>query len=210
MTDKSPYLEKDKEITISKGDKLPHWHQDGKIQYVTFRLADSLPQAKIAELKNIIESFKTNHPQPWDADTTAEYHKVKSPLYEKLLDNGYGKCILKNPAIRTIIKDAIMFYDNECYEVIAYVIMPNHIHLLIKMIGDNSLSPLIQSIKQFSARQINIMLNRTGRVWMKRYFDRIVRSGRNLNYYINYIKENPKFIKTGEYSLYVKNSVSCD
>lgn len=203
MTDISPYLEKDKEIIITQGDKLPHWHQSGKIQFVTFRLADSLPQTKVAELSSIIESFKSHHPLPWDEATTIEYHKVISPQFERLLDNGYGSCLLRSPDVRKLVENAIMFYNNDRYEVIACVIMPNHVHILLQLNGSYTLAPIMQSIKRYSAKLINQQLNRTGSVWMKRYFDRIVRSERNLNHYVNYIVKNPKFLREGEFSLYI-------
>lgn len=199
----NPYLEKDKPIEISSKDKLPHWHQDGKIQFITFRLADSLPQSKVNELKEKIQIFENHHPRPWDETTLIEYHKIVSPEYEKFLDNGYGECILKESRFRRIIKEAIFYYNDSKYEVIAFVIMPNHVHLLLRILKNNKLNKIMQSIKRYSAREINKQLNRDGALWMKRYFDRIVRNREHLNHCLNYIKENPKYLKQGEYLLYI-------
>lgn len=64
----SPFLDNYDSIEVSTGGNLPHWHKDGIIQYVTFRRADSLPQEKIKEMKEHIDIFKKNKPEPWNND----------------------------------------------------------------------------------------------------------------------------------------------
>jgi len=199
----SPFLDRTEEIIISTGDILPHWHQSGKIQFVTFRLADSLPQVKIIELKSLISNFERQHPKPWDETIIAKYHKIIGPRYERLLDNGYGDCILKGRNCQEIIKNSIFFYNDNKYNIIAFVIMPNHVHILLKLNDDYRLGTVIQSIKRHTAREINKLLVRKGAVWMKGYFDRIVRSEDHLKHYINYIINNPRHSSPGEFYLFV-------
>lgn len=172
----SPFLNRRAEITVSTGD-LPHWHQDGKIQFVTFRLSDSLPQTKIEALKHEIADFSAKHPRPWNEDVKKEYWKVIGPVQHKLLDNGYGACILKDPCIHKIVSDAILFMDGRKYHVLAFVIMPNHVHMLL--------------------------VGRTGSVWKKEYFDRIIRNERHLLNCLDYIRKNPRCLREGEYQVYV-------
>lgn len=94
----SKFLNFDQPIDKHTGGNLPHWHQDGKIQFVTFRLADSLPTAVIEELKYRKETFLRNHPRPWDMTVQKEYWNQIGPMAEQLLDNGHGSCLLRHPA----------------------------------------------------------------------------------------------------------------
>lgn len=203
LTD-NPFLEKSEEVEISTHDKLPHWHQDGKIQYVTFRLADSLPQSELKEIKGMIDSFKERNPEPWDKSVMLQYHRQVGAKFEEYLDNGLGECIFRNKECRDVLKDVIMFYDNVKYDVLAFVIMPNHVHLLLRLIDRNKLGKIMQSIKRQSSREINNRLNRQGTIWMKRYFDRIVRSEDHLKHYLSYIRDNPRFLMPGDFYLYVR------
>lgn len=77
-TESSPYLDRRAEITVATGD-LPHWHQDGKYQFVTFRLADSLPQTKIVDLRRIIDQFAVAHPRPWTEDVKKNIGVLLAP-----------------------------------------------------------------------------------------------------------------------------------
>ena len=195
----------DEEISITFKDNLPHADQKGKYQYVTFRLADSLPSSKCKELKAITEDFLELNPKPWNHETLIRYWQSIGHLENKLLDNGYGECLLRRPEVREIVSSAIKHFDGERYDIIAYVIMPNHVHLLIQCKESYSISQIISSIKRFSANQVNKLLNRKGPFWMKRYFDRLPRNEEDFTHYIKYIKANPYFLQPSEYTLYVRD-----
>ena len=197
------FYDSHKPKAVTNRGLLPHWHQDRKVQYVTFRLGDSLPATLRSQIKFQIEQFYIHHPQPWDKDTQKEFYNIIDKRTEDYLDNGYGSCILKQKSIRDIVSKAIMYKDNVDYNVIAFVIMPNHVHLLIQPLEDNLLSNILHSIKRFTAASINKALNRHGQLWMKESFDRIVRGPEHLNHYIEYIKNNPKNLPSDHYQLYV-------
>ena len=199
------FLDWDAPLTIFHGDKLPHWHQDGKTQFVTFRLADSLPQDKVAEIKGLISNFEILHPKPWDKNTVSEYNKLVGPILERNLDNGYGECVLGDEAVRGIVEEAITRCDGDTYEVLAYVIMPNHVHILVNMSAERTLGMFIKYIKGSTSHKINQLLNRQGALWMRRYFDRIVRSEDHLKHYIHYIYNNPRHLPPSSYTLYIKH-----
>ncbi|MDE5687827.1 MAG: transposase [Paramuribaculum sp.] len=205
MTDvaDNPFLDTTDDIEMRSGGNLPHWHQNGKIQYVTFRLADSLPQTKIRELNELTSNFEHCHPKPWDEATKLEYSKLLGPVEERLLHNGYGRCVLRNECCRKILSEAIKKCDRINYRVIAYVIMPNHVHLLIQLYGDNKLEKIMHSIKRHSARKINELLGFSGTLWLKESFDRLGRSDDHLKHCISYIKSNPRGFPPEEYELYL-------
>ena len=199
----SKFLNFDQPIDKHTGGNLPHWHQDGKIQFVTFRLADSLPTAVIEELKYRKETFLRNHPRPWDMTVQKEYWNQIGPMAEQLLDNGHGSCLLRHHAVRSIVASALHHNDGVHYNLIAYVIMPNHVHLLLHLPGNSELPRILQSIKGYTAAQINRLMNRKGKLWMRESFDRIVRSYSHLNQCLNYIKHNPSTLPASDYTLYL-------
>ena len=184
------FMERDKYINIT-GSTLPHWHQDNKVQFVTFRLADSLPQVKLAELSNFKEEWLRSHPEPWSQATQEEYDHIIRRKVDKWLDQGYGECILQSEDIRKIVVDALLFYHGKRYILHHFVIMPNHVHLLITPIGDDTVMKSIGSVKQFTANAINKLLGRSGEVWQRNVFDRMVRDANNYEKYVQYINQNP-------------------
>ncbi len=200
-----PFLDWSEDIIKRYSGNLPHWHQSGKMQFVTFRLGDSLPQNKNQDIKKIRVQFEENHKRPWDEKVTKLYHSMVGPVCEKLLDNGYGSCILRDPEVRRYLTDSFFFRDGKRYDLWAYVIMPNHVHVLMSDLLGEDINIILKSIKQYSANRMNKHLHRRGDVWMHNNFDRMVRSGVHFEYCLDYILANPKFLRRGEYELYVKD-----
>ena len=199
----SPFLEKRKPVAVTLCDNLPHWHQQGKIQFVTFRLADSLPQILISEIKSNVETFNRAHPKPWDESTVTEYKQNIIGRYEKYLDSGYGSCLLRNQNARQFLVEAMKFHNGKSCKIIAYVVMPNHVHILMQLLSDFTLDKIIQSIKRYSSVRIRQLLNISDKIWMRRYFDRLVRDEEDLVRYIEYVCENPRYLREGDFELYV-------
>lgn len=134
-----------------------------------------------------------------------EYWKIIGPLEHRLMDNGYGSCLLKYPQYRQILIDTIAFKDHVDYEVDSYVIMPNHVHMLIIPLGNNKIESILHSIKRFSARQINKLAGRTGRFWMRESFDRLVRNEDDYFRCYHYILANPRFLPSGTFTIYTSH-----
>ncbi|MGN1218319.1 MAG: transposase, partial [Phocaeicola sp.] len=181
--------------------QLPHWHQNDCVQFVTFRLADSLPQSKLIEYKQIKDEWLAAHPKPWDDATQEEYDRIIGTKIDKWLDAGYGSCILQDGRIRKIVEDSILHFNGEKYNVHCYVIMPNHVHVLLSPIGDNLVQSIVGSWKKFSAHEINKRLNQTGSVWERESFDRMVRNNEDFDAKLNYIGANPKNLPSSSYTL---------
>ena len=180
---------------------LPHWEQTGKITFVTFRLKDSMPQEVINTYKEIQKEFIRTHPQPWTPETYTEYNKVYTASMERYVDSGYGSCILKYPSIRKHLIEAIEYYDNNRYLIYAYVIMPNHVHILLSVFPGYELNELISSVMRFSATRINRHTGRSGVLWQEEPFDTLVRSYNHYLHLVNYIRENPQALQTDMYQL---------
>ena len=181
-------------------------HQDETMQFVTFRLADSLPKSACEDLYERVRLFNAAHPQPWDRTTKLLYWKEFGPIQQRYLDNGYGECWLKYPQCRQILMDAIAFKDNVNYIVDSYVIMPNHVHVLFQPLGKNKTEDIMHSIKRHSAREINKLLGRSGRFWMKESFDRMVRGEDDHKRHYHYILANPRFLPDGWFTVYIRGN----
>lgn len=183
---------------------LPHWSSDGSIYWVTFRLADSLPQDKLAVWRAERGVWLERHPEPWDDEAWREYDERFGQRLEAWLDAGAGECVLRRPEIRAEVERCLRHFDGERYDLGDWVIMPNHVHLLIRPGRGRVLSRILQGIKGVSARNCNALLGTTERkFWQEESYDHIVRSEAQLRHYIRYIADNPvkARLKPGEYSV---------
>ena len=198
------FLDKHAPIDVTHGSYLPHWEQDGNYQFVTFRLADSLPQDRIRELKAMSDNFLKQHPKPWNRDTEISYWRIIGPIEQRLLDAGMGSCLLRSPDVRAVVSDALRHYDEVRYVVMAYVIMPNHVHLLVKGVDGYSVKETMKSVKGFTGKVINRICQKQGVLWAESY-DRQIRNEDHLKYTINYILRNPRFLRSDEYEIYLKD-----
>ena len=153
---------------------LPHFDQPGLVQMITFRLADALPREAVIKLGQI--------------------EQRKPDLYrraESWLDAGYGACVLGTPEAAQVVSDALRHFDQQRYVLFAWVIMPNHVHVLIETRVGWSISAVVHSWKSFTANTVNRQLGRTGPLWQREYFDRAIRDERHFWAVVDYIHNNP-------------------
>lgn len=203
----SKYLDRSKEIEKHRPNALPHWQQSDKLIFVTWRLADSLPQEKLAKLEKEKAQWLEQYPQPWDEATEEEYHETFSNKIDRWLDAGEGECILRMPEVAEIVEGALLHFDRERYVMDSFVVMPNHVHVLFQLKDGFALEDVMHSWKSFTAKKINEMLGRSGEVWQRDYWDRMVRGGRHLVNLRKYLGRNPERAKLrdGEFVLYLAN-----
>ena len=180
-----------------RGD-LPHWEQDGKLYFVTFRLADSLP-AEIVLLK--LQEYN----QLRDAcQSTEETHlRVLKDTIDKYLDSGVGKCWLKDLSIREQVIKTLHESDGSDYDLIQYVIMPNHLHLILRTALGKSLKNIIGNIKRKSTYRINRLIGKSVTLWQREYYDYLIRNIQELDILREYIRENPTNLPSSSYHLYL-------
>src|SRR5436189_1679885 len=176
---------------MQKRGHLPHWQQTGATYFVTFRLADSIPADVLAEWKCERAAWLKRHPQPWDWKTAREYMRRFEEEREHWLDQGHGSCLLREPRAAAIVAESLKHFDRQRYLVDGYVVMPNHVHVLFKPLGKNSLADILHSWKSFTAQALNREMNRAGALWMHESFDTIVRDAEHLCACREYIAQNP-------------------
>jgi len=155
---------------------LPHFDSPETLQFVTFRLLDSLPLEALEKLRLVVGAIA-------DSDRDA------------FLDAGSGNCWLGQPEIARIVEDALLHFDGERYRLIVWTIMPNHVHVLIEPLVGQGLGNIVGSWKRFSARMANRALGRSGPFWQDDYWDTYIRSERHFVSTVSYIENNP--VKAG-------------
>ncbi len=158
---------------------LPHFDAGEVFQSITFRLYDSMPQELLAQ---------------WKKEMTRESEQIEDKLrwrIESYLDQGGGACHLSDPHIASIVQSALLHFDGERYRLSAWVLMPNHVHLLAAPSNAHSLSNIMHSIKSYTAQEANKILRTKGRFWVEDYFDRYIRNAKHFENAKSYIEENP-------------------
>jgi REP element-mobilizing transposase RayT len=193
----------DRDSLISKRRRaLPHWEQSGCSYFVTFRLADSLPMSALKHLREWKERWLQNQPKPWTERTLRELDMGYSRRIERWLDSGLGSCCLRVQENREIVVSAIEYFDGERYFLDSFVVMPNHVHVLLTLNASISLAKAVHSWKSYSSHKIGPKLSGPQTLWMSEYFDHIVRSEQQIERFRNYIRENPlkARLRTDEYT----------
>lgn len=171
---------------------LPHWRQDRATYAVTFRQADSLPQNLLQALKRWRTIWEKNHPVP---RTEADWKKFAQEITnrtERWLDEGYGSCVFSDSTFSKTMSEALLHFQDERHITHCFVVMPNHVHAIIRPINGFELENCLQRMKQFVSLRVNRATERSGSLWEAESYDRIVRDEEHLWNVVQYIGRNPK------------------
>lgn len=167
---------------------LPHFDAPGLQQSITFRLFDAVPLAVLEDWREDLgwlESLPATDPRVVELQN-------RIARYE---DAHHGECWLRQPAIAQMVEDALLHFDAQRYRLLAWCIMPNHVHVLIEMCDGWPLDDILHTWKSYTAHEANRMLRRTGPFWFREYFDRFIRNEEHYRNTVEYIINNP--VKTG-------------
>lgn len=191
---------------------LPHWYFPGAAHFVTFRLAATLPREALDLLRQRKEEFlrqkRPRHVSP--TQFRQRMHKQLFLEYDRYLDAGNGPKWLGVAAVAALLRRSIYFWHNKKYDLMAYSIMPNHVHLLVLPhdrgsepqpggevvdIGEccdakSPLASIMHSIKSYTAHRANRILRRSGEFWQHESYDHWVRDEEELERIVQYINAN--------------------
>jgi len=170
---------------------LPHWRQKGATYFVTFRLADALPQEKLNQIKRMRDSWEREHPPPRSEQQWEDFARVIMRRTEAWMDEGYGECFFRDAGLAGIMAAACRYFQDQRHVTFCYCVMPNHCHVAVKPLSDYELEQILDSWKGYVAFQVNKLLGRHGALWQEESYDRIVRDEEHLFRVVQYIGNNP-------------------
>ncbi|HEU0010748.1 MAG TPA: transposase [Verrucomicrobiae bacterium] len=170
---------------------LPHCDFPDLVQFVTFRLEDSMPVSRSGEWKHLL---------------AIEDVREKRIRLEEYLDRGIGKCQLRDSHIAALVEQAILHRHGEQYEMLAWVVMPNHFHVLVH-VWRTPLWKMVQRWKTWVAthaerraparreskyqQRAEQELGAPAGFWQREYWDTYMRDAEQERKSIRYIEGNP-------------------
>lgn len=182
------------DIDIRERGRLPHWEKEEGVYFVTFRLSDSLPQHILEKLDHEREQAEKVLAVLDRELSHAEKRKIDmlfSDRVNEYLDKGYGESYMRNPVIADIVAKALTHFDGDRYHLYSWCVMPNHVHVVFRTLQRNKLEEILHSWKSYTSNRINDQLGRTGEVWQREYYDRLVRDKGEFGNVIRYVLNNP-------------------
>jgi REP element-mobilizing transposase RayT len=159
---------------------LPHF--DGIVipQFISLHLADSVP-------REVLDRWRLE----LNTRGSMQDKILLQRRIERYADQGYGEAYLKDSRLAEMVQETLLNDDGSKYYLSAWVIMPNHIHMLVMRFDNSTLSDIMQVFKSITSHKANKTLRRSGQFWMLEYFDRYIRTAERHRNTIRYIENNP-------------------
>lgn len=198
---------------------LPHVRLTEATYFVTFRLADSIPKSVLESWRlqraewlkahGVDPDLQNTDSEAWrnayfsiPSDMRAVFEQQQRCQFFVEIDKCHGSCILRHSNQRQIVVQALEYFHGQRIWCGDYVVMPNHVHILIQPFPGMRLEEWLYSVKKFTGRRIDLELKEEkNSVWQKESYDRIVRNSNELRRMRKYIADNPSKLLPGAYSL---------
>jgi REP element-mobilizing transposase RayT len=167
----------------------PHFESSETTEHVTFHLEDSLPQTVLLQLEAELKTL------PAGKQDVERRERVDAGI-----DAGHGSCGLRQPGIADMVQGSLLTFDSQRYRLLAWVVMPNHVHVLFQPINGWTVAKIVASWKKFAGRKICDPRRDSGEepgapIWHRAYWDRYICDQIHLLPVIKYIHRNP--VKAG-------------
>jgi REP element-mobilizing transposase RayT len=167
---------------------IPHFEGTEAIQHVTFHLADSLPKSALDRIESELISLP-------EEKRPSERRK----RLDAWIDSGYGSCVLRQPVVAEMVEQTLLRFDGKRYVLLAWVVMPNHVHAVFDPKAGWSTGGTVAAWKRVTARKILEYLKipnegiggPKGPIWHREYWDRYARNEFHLQQMIQYVHQNP-------------------
>ncbi len=177
------------DVVVRKRGAIPHWHVPGGLYFVTYRLAHSVPQVIERRLTELSRQLEAARACDYADESTRLIERELFRLSDAELDRGLGACHLKEPRIGDLVMNSFDRDDGIRYERIALAIMPNHVHVVFRLLG--TLDAVIQGWKSYTAHEANAVLGLRGAFWDPDYYDVLIRDSGQLERTVRYVLANP-------------------
>jgi hypothetical protein len=185
--------------------RLPHWDLPGAMYFVTTCLEGSIPVQGLLDVSGYRQQL---HRQPRPADVeprewSVRQWKLAFGRVENWLDLQPGVRHFADARLANIVVNSLYHFAGERYDLLSYVVMPSHLHLLflprdewVKSLGDeaNVRTPrerIMHSLKRYVARECNLVLGRQGAFWQDESYDHCVVDWDEFDRINDYIEGNP-------------------
>ena len=181
---------------------LPHWTVEGGTYAVTFRLADSLPsdifiryrekQDRLHhKLKALLHSEKSRSVLDEMNSLRNELSQLQTTEIDPELNRGHGECLFKDDELAKLVVDAMNHFEGSRYELLAWCVMPNHVHAILKPLPGEKLEGILHSWKSFTSHEIHKRRGTEGTIWQKESYDHLIRDEEDLRNQVRYVLDNP-------------------
>ena len=168
----------------SRGE-LPHLYKQGGSYFVTFRLWDTVILPAQAQRWQELQSLVVRPSRLHSREFARELALASEPPLQS------GCCILRDPGSAGLVQSALLHFDGQRYQLAAWCVMPNHVHVAYTALAEHSPQDIHHSWKSYTSHQINALLGRCGVLLERESFDHLIRSLEHYEAYIAYIEENP-------------------
>jgi REP element-mobilizing transposase RayT len=181
-------------IKRRRGAYLPHWTIEGAWYAVTFRLWDSIPVGVLNswrfERRNIIRTAELMK-RPLSVKEEQRLAYLQSERIEHYLDQGIGSCYMNDHRVAKVVADALTHFEGQRYDLAAWCVMPNHVHVVFKPAFGHELSNILHSWKSYTAKEANKILKRQGAFWQTEPYDHLIRNEAEFYRAVRYVLNNP-------------------
>jgi putative transposase len=195
---------------------LPHWRFKDATYFVTFRLADSIPQEiatrwqqqeaqwlfehgidirwRKTEPDRFHQAFKALSPSA----RSAFEHEMSRQFFVEL-DRAHGHCVLRHEEAGRMVAETLQHFHGHRVWTGDFVVMPNHVHVIVQPFEGIPLEEWLYSVKRFAANRLPEVVKRAGHVWQPESFDRVIRDRAELRRTREYIAKNPRNLQPGTF-----------
>lgn len=192
------------ELKAFHARRLPHIQSAARPLFITWRLKFDLPKQIIHMMKAMFKELEVET-QHLSKDLlklhTYTFETKRFVWFDEQLTKVQPLPIsLAQPEIANLIKEVLLYHNGQRYDLYAYCIMPNHVHVIIQLSPQLDGNPfplpkITQSWKRHSSMKIKMLLNISDSVWQAESYDHVIRNEKELSYYLEYILDNP--VKAG-------------
>ncbi len=180
--------------------ELPHLYKESGSYFVTFRLWDAVipdeQRHRWREMQRIVVQASRPHAAASTAalpgpailrlrELTRDLAQASEPPLQA------GSCLLRAPEVAAIVQDTLLHFDQQRYQLAAWCVMPNHVHVAYSTIGTVTPDSIHHSWKSFTSHEVNRLLRHSGTLWERESFDHLIRSIDSYEVFIEYIEHNP-------------------
>jgi putative transposase len=180
---------------------LPHYQPPGATLFTTTRLAGSIPAHVLEQLQVEARQIQAR----LDSILTAQARSQQAYVEQRRMFGRWdsvlhtvrnGPLWLREPRIADLVAESLLYQDGRVYDLDAYCVMPNHIHVVFTPLpradgGYHAISAIMHSLKRHTARQANLVLAREGQFWQHENYDHVVRNEAEWRRIIEYVLNNP-------------------